>query len=225
MNYRVLIVEDDNKLRNTMEDYLSFNGFIVKSIDNGRSAIETFMEENDNFDIVLLDGMLPEIDGFDVLKAIRNVSNVPVMIISARESEEYQLKGYHLGADNYITKPFLLSVLKEQINALLARTLKIEPKIKRGAIEIHTDSRKVFIDGNEIETTPKEYDVLLYMIKNEKHVLDRNTILDYVWGIDYYGDFRTVDTIIKQLRKKITNKYQYIKSVYGVGYYFEVDDD
>lgn len=223
--YTVFVVEDDEKLRLTLADYLTTNNFDVVTACDGTTALEIFNNKYDKFDIILLDGMLPGLDGFDVLKGIRAVSSIPVIMISARESECDQLKGFHLGVDNYITKPFLLSVIKEHINVLISRTVKPESFINKGAVKLDTAMRRVYIDNIEIETTPKEYDVLLYFIMNENNVLDRNTILDHVWGVDYYGDSRTVDTIVKQLRKKLTNKHPYIKSVYGVGYYFEVTDD
>lgn len=221
----VLIVEDDNKMRTTVMDYLSLNGFNVLSAEDGEVALEVFKANKSCVDIILLDGMLPKLDGLEVLKTIRRMSMVPVIMISARESEMDQLRGFYNGADNYITKPFLLSILKEQINALLNRTSpKVEDHIIRGAIRIDTNLHRLYIDEVEVYTTPKEYDLLMYFIENEKIVLDRNQILDRVWGMDYYGDFRTVDTIIKQLRRKLTDRHKYIKSVYGVGYYFEVDN-
>ena len=221
----VLIIEDDPKLRATVADYLGFSGFNTLTAEDGESGVSVFLENMSEIDIVLLDGMLPKLDGIDALKHIRRESDVPVIMISARESEMDQLNGFYAGADNYITKPFLLSVLKEQINALLSRTFSRVEFLERGAIKINVKLRRVYIDGQEIVTTPKEYDLLIYFINNEKIVLSRDQILDKVWGLDYFGDFRTVDTIIKQLRKKLTDKHPYIKSVYGVGYYFEVEDD
>lgn len=224
--HTVLVVEDDYKLRETILDYLYQNNFNVLSAVNGEMALKMFNKHKNEIDIILLDGMLPKLDGLDVLKRIREESNVPVIMISAREAESDQLQGFHAGADNYITKPFMLSVLKEQISALLSRTNRTPKKlINRGALKIDTELHRVYIDRKEITTTPKEYDLLVFLLENEKIVLSRDTILDRVWGIDYYGDFRTVDTIVKQLRKKLTNNHQYIKSVYGVGYYFEVEDD
>ena len=220
--YKILVIEDDRKLRLTMEDYLSENGFTVLVAENGPIGLSLFKENKEKIDVVLLDGMLPQMGGFEVLKKIRQISDVLVIMVSARESEEAQLQGFRLGVDSYITKPFLLSVLKEQILALIARTSLEEESLVRGALRIDTRLRRVFLGEQEIETTPKEYDILVYFIKNEKIVLDRNTILDAVWGMDYYGDHRTVDTIVKQLRKKLTSEHPYIKSIYGVGYYFEV---
>lgn len=224
---KILLVEDDNKLRDTIVDYLQMNNFLVTACPNGSSALNHF-ESTPVFDIVLLDGMLPDIDGFDILRKIRQVSDVPVIILSARESERDQLNGFHLGADNYITKPFLLSVLKEHINALLYRTNQSdENKIyfSAGVLKLNTVERKVYLDDILINTTPREYDLLLFFMKNERIVLSRNTILDSVWGYNYVGDLRTVDTIIKQLRKKLGKYSSYIVSVYGIGYKFEVQHE
>lgn len=221
---KILLVEDDDKLRNTIEDYLQMNNFSVTACANGTSALNSFENESP-FDIILLDGMLPDIDGFDILKQIRQTSDVPVIVLSARESERDQLSGFRLGADNYITKPFLLSILKEHINALLSRTrrsIENEEYLSKGALRLNTIERKVFMDGNLIATTPREYDLLLFFMQNERIVMSRDTILDRVWGNNYFGDLRTVDTIVKQLRKKLNGHSDYIVSVYGIGYKFEV---
>lgn len=224
---KILLVEDDDKLRNTVQDYLQMNNFSVTACADGSSALLSFENESP-FDIVLLDGMLPDIDGFDVLRKIRETSDVPVVILSARESERDQLSGFHLGADNYITKPFLLSVLKEHINALLTRfghSNKSKTTLTKGALQLNTSQRKVYLDGALINTTPREYDLLLLFMNNERIVMSRDTILDRVWGDSYFGDLRTVDTIVKQLRKKLNGYNDYIVSVYGIGYKFEVNDE
>ncbi len=224
---KILLVEDDNKLRNTIQDYLQMSRFSVTACADGNSALCSF-ENEFPFDIVLLDGMLPDIDGFDVLKKIRETSEVPVIILSARESERDQLSGFRLGADNYITKPFLLSVLKEHIVALLARSGhsdKSTAYLSKGALKLNTAQRKVYLDGELINTTPREYDLLLFFMHNERIVMSRDTILDGVWGNSYFGDLRTVDTIVKQLRKKLNGHNNYIVSVYGIGYKFEVNDE
>lgn len=225
--FKILLVEDDDKLRNTVTDYLQMNNFSVTACADGNSALFSFENESP-FDIILLDGMLPDIDGFNVLKKIRESSDIPVIILSARESERDQLSGFHLGADNYITKPFLLSILKEHINALLSRAGNNNNNKKhliKGALKLSTIERKVYLDDKLITTTPREYDLLEFFMQNEKIVLSRNTILDRVWGNNYFGDLRTVDTIIKQLRKKLGEHSDYIVSVYGVGYKFEVCDE
>ncbi len=221
--HTVLVVEDDERLRLTIEDYLTMNDYEVITAQTGTDAVHIFDTVKDEISIVVLDGMLPEMDGYDVLKYIRKSNNVPVIMLSARESEEEQLTGYALGADNYMTKPFLLSVLKAQIDAFLRESE--DRNIRKGALRVDTGARRFYLNDMEMETTPKEYDVLLYLMNNEQIVLDRNTILDHVWGQDYSGTDRTVDSIVKQLRKKMTPDYPYIKSVYGVGYYFEVTEN
>ncbi len=222
-DYTILLVEDDERLRMTIEDYLSEHDYKVITAFDGPGGLESFYSHEKEIDLILLDGMLPGLDGFDVLRRIREESFIPVIMLSARETEWDQLTGFDLGADVYLTKPFKLSVMKAQIHAILQRSQGHEQGIIRaGALSIHTDSRRVFLDVKVLETTPKEFDVLLFFMRNENLVLDRNTILDRVWGVDYFGDDRTVDTIVKQLRKKLTDRYPYIKSVYGVGYFFEV---
>ena len=219
----VLMVEDDNKLREVLTKFLSRNDYEVLAAENGKVGLELFYENSKNLDIVLLDGMLPDIDGVDVLKEIREHSQVPVIMLTARESEEDQLNGLNNGADNYITKPFLMKVLLVYMNKLIQRNSNEDTDvIEKGALKLEKQFRKAYINGEFVDTTPKEFDLLVYMCENEKVVLKRENILDAVWGFDYDGDMRTVDTLVKQLRKKMTDKYPYITSVYGVGYRFEV---
>ena len=219
----VLMVEDDNKLREVLTKFLSKNDYEVLAAENGKVGLKLFYENSKNLDIVLLDGMLPDIDGVDVLKEIREHSQVPVIMLTARESEEDQLNGLNNGADNYITKPFLMKVLLVHMDKLIQRNGNEDTDvIEKGALKLEKQFRKAYINGEFVDTTPKEFDLLVYMCENEKVVLKRENILDAVWGFDYDGDMRTVDTLVKQLRKKMTDKYPYITSVYGVGYKFEV---
>ena len=219
----VLMVEDDNKLREVLTKFLSRNDYEVLAAENGKVGLKLFYENSKNLDIVLLDGMLPDIDGVDVLKEIREHSQVPVIMLTARESEEDQLNGLNNGADNYITKPFLMKVLLLHMDKLIQRNGNEDTDvIEKGALKLEKQFRKAYINGEFVYTTPKEFDLLVYMCENEKVVLKRENILDAVWGFDYDGDMRTVDTLVKQLRKKMTDKYPYITSVYGVGYRFEV---
>ena len=219
----VLMVEDDNKLREVLTKFLSRNDYEVLAAENGTVGLKLFYENSKNLDIVLLDGMLPGIDGVDVLKEIREHSQVPVIMLTARESEEDQLNGLNNGADNYITKPFLMKVLLVHMDKLIQRNGNEDTNvIEKGALKLEKQFRKAYINGEFVDTTPKEFDLLVYMCENEKVVLKRENILDAVWGFDYDGDMRTVDTLVKQLRKKMTDKYPYITSVYGVGYRFEV---
>lgn len=219
----VLMVEDDNKLREVLTKFLSRNDYEVLAAENGKVGLKLFYENSKNLDIVLLDGMLPDIDGVDVLKEIREHSQVPVIMLTARESEEDQLNGLNNGADNYITKPFLMKVLLVHMDKLIQRNGNEDTDvIEKGALKLEKQFRKAYINGEFVDTTPKEFDLLVYMCENEKVVLKRENVLDAVWGFDYDGDMRTVDTLVKQLRKKMTDKYPYITSVYGVGYRFEV---
>ena len=219
----VLMVEDDNKLREVLTKFLSRNDYEVLAAENGKVGLKLFYENSKNLDIVLLDGMLPDIDGVDVLKEIREHSQVPVIMLTARESEEDQLNGLNNGADNYITKPFLMKVLLVHMDKLIQRNGNEDTDvIEKGALKLEKQFRKAYINGEFVDTTPKEFDLLVYMCESEKVVLKRENILDAVWGFDYDGDMRTVDTLVKQLRKKMTDKYPYITSVYGVGYRFEV---
>lgn len=219
----VLMVEDDNKLRDVLTKFLSRNDYEVLAAENGKVGLKLFYENSKNLDIVLLDGMLPDIDGVDVLKEIREHLQVPVIMLTARESEEDQLNGLNNGADNYITKPFLMKVLLVHMDKLIQRNGNEDTDvIEKGALKLEKQFRKAYINGEFVDTTPKEFDLLVYMCENEKVVLKRENILDAVWGFDYDGDMRTVDTLVKQLRKKMTDKYPYITSVYGVGYRFEV---
>lgn len=219
----VLMVEDDNKLREVLTKFLSRNDYEVLAAENGKVGLKLFYENSKNLDIVLLDGMLPDIDGVDVLKEIREHSQVPVIMLTARESEEDQLNGLNNGADNYIIKPFLMKVLLVHMDKLIQRNGNEDTDvIEKGALKLEKQFRKAYINGEFVDTTPKEFDLLVYMCENEKVVLKRENILDAVWGFDYDGDMRTVDTLVKQLRKKMTDKYPYVTSVYGVGYRFEV---
>ena len=221
----ILVVEDDRKLRKTLEDFLQATNFCVMTAEDGQEALDVYFANNQKIDLILLDGMLPKIDGYEVLKQIRQYSDVPIIMLTARESEEEQLQGLENGADNYITKPFLLKVLKAHMEVLLKRSnRKKSEKIEKGQIQIEKEFRKVYLGGELLTTTPKEYDLLVYFIENENIVLSREAILNAVWGFDYNGDIRTVDTVVKQLRKKMTEKAPYIQSIYGVGYRFEVED-
>ncbi len=225
MKETILVVEDDEKLRNTVMDFLKLYEYNTVPAADGREALKYFDENFQNIDLVLLDIMLPIYDGQYVLKKIRENSNVPVIMITAKAGDYEQLKSFGNGVDDYIKKPFVLSVLKARIEAVLKRFDGVKKDdYSAGKIRIEGKSRKVYVDDNLLQTTPKEFDLLNYLIKNEGVVLSRDQILDNVWGSEYDGTFRTVDTLIKQLRIKLGKKCQYIRSVYGVGYIFEVKD-
>ncbi len=221
----VLLVEDDDKLRAILSKFLHRNNFEVLVAENGEKAIDTFFDNSKAIDIILLDVMLPDIDGFQVLKEIRSYSNTPIIMLTARESEADQLEGLNNGADNYITKPFIMTVLLAHMEKLIGKQeIKGPDAVEKGALRLERNYRKAYLDGKYMETTPKEFDLLVHFAENENIVMTRESILNSVWGYEYDGDMRTVDTLIKQLRKKMTSSHPYIASVYGVGYRFEVKD-
>lgn len=214
----VLIVEDDVKLMDSIRTFLRRNGYQTICAETGQEALRQFYSHSLEIDIILLDVMLPELDGFEVLKSIRERSEVPIIITTAQESEEDQLKGLTYGADNYITKPFRLRVLLAYIENLLNRYYDHSKTIRFGDLIIELDNQKVMAGEREIPFTSKEFSLLLYLVKNRNKVLSREMILDSVWGFDYEGDFRTVDTFVKQIRKKLGDDCPYIQTVYGAGY-------
>ena len=214
----ILLIEDEEKLSRTLAEYLELNGYEVLRALNGLEGLSMFYDHMHRIDLVLLDIMLPGMDGAEVLKEIRKKSNTPVIMVTARDSIHDQLLNFANGADDYITKPYALAIVKVHIEAILNR-------VEVGRIAIEPDTWKVYVDEKIIETTPKEYELLSYLIKNKNVVMTRDSILESVWGYDYKGDTRTVDTLVKQLRKKIAPYGSYIRSVYGVGYIFEGDEN
>ncbi len=223
---RIMVVEDEEKLCSTIQEYLQLSGYTTMEALNGIEALRMFGSREDEWpDLVLLDLMLPIMNGFDVLSRIREKSNVPVIILTAKCSEEDQLRGFSLGADDYLVKPFLLSVLKAHIEALLRRTSGAIRRKSYGALSIDDKAHKIFLNGQLIPLTPREYEVLRFFMDNEKIVLKRDRFLDEIWGIDYSGTDRSVDTIVKQIRLKLGKYGKYIDTIYGIGYRFEVKED
>ncbi len=222
---RILLIEDEEKLAETLADYLGMNEYQVVCAFTGDRGLELFYDRMHELDLILLDIMLPDISGTEILKEIRKRSRVPVIMVTARDSVRDQLQNFENGADDYLTKPYVLSVVKAHIEAVLKRTGKLQEQIEAGGILLQPQSRKVFCGGKEISLTPREYDVLEYLICNKKRIQKREMLLEELWGYHYVGDSRTVDTIIKQLRRKLGEYGSCIKSVYGVGYLFEDGSD
>lgn len=221
----ILIVEDEEKLRTTVADFLKRYNYNVLEAKDGQKAIEMFEENMKDIDLVLLDIMLPVFDGQYVLKKIRDFSEVPIIMMTAKTGDYEQIKSFGNGVDDYIKKPFMLVLLKARIEAVLKRVGAGERRIEElvaGDIKLDCSARKLYKRDEYIITTPKEFEVLCYMMKNQNVTLKREQILDAVWGQDYDGTYRTVDTIIKQIRIKLGDCQKYIKSIYGVGYIFEV---
>lgn len=218
-SYKVLVVEDEKKLLYTLTDFLTIQGYQVLQAENGESALEKMREYMHEIDLVLLDIMLPGINGYEVIKEIRKFSAVPVIMLTAKAEVEDQVEGFECGADDYITKPYSLAVIKAHMEAVLKRVGKLKEFIEFNEIRLEMATQKVYYRNEYLETTPKEFELLQYFMENEGIVLSRDRILNSVWGYYYVGDIRTVDTLVKQLRKKLKDG-NYIRSVYGVGYVF-----
>jgi len=223
MNNRILIVEDEPKLREILCDYFLSKGDFPTEAKNGIEALE--FAETEGFDAVLLDIMMPELDGFSVCRALRKKSEVPIIFLTALSDEDDKLKGYELGADDYVTKPYTLSVLYAKTDALIRRSrgnILAGNRLNIGEIDIDMTSRRVFLGGRETVLTPKEYELLLCLARNKNIVLSREQLLVKCWGYDYEGDIRAVDTHIKRLREKFGTASECIKTVIKAGYMLEV---
>ncbi len=224
MGKQILLVEDDQRIMEITSDYFAREGFVIYQAYDGRQALDYF--QNNEIDLVILDIMLPHVDGWSVCKRMRKTSSVPIIMLTARAEEDDKLMGYELGADDYVTKPFSPKILVAKSKSLLKRAegaVGLEDGIvSYHGIEVHPLSRTVRIDRNYIDLTPKEYELLLYLMENKNIVLSREAILDRVWGYDFFGDTRVVDTHIKKLRSKLQDKACHIATVIGSGYKFEV---
>jgi len=224
MNKTVLLVEDERRLREIVSDYFRNEGFEVIEAEDGKKALELFAEHE--IDLIMLDIMLPEIDGWSVCRRIRKESAVPIIMLTARSDEDDTFLGFELGADEYVTKPFSPKVLVARAKTLLKRAdgavgVAEENAMSLAGIEVNRLSRTVLVDGEEIILTHKEFELLVYLMENKGIVLSRQHLLDQLWGYDYYGDDRTVDTHIKKLRNKLGDKAKHIGTVIRVGYKFE----
>jgi DNA-binding response OmpR family regulator len=222
MKKSILIVEDELRIRFLLRDYLIKEGFNVLEASDGEEGL--FIFSTQKIDLILLDIMMPVMDGLTMLEKLRAVSTVPVILLTAKGEEEDKLQGYDFGADDYETKPFSPKVLIAKVKALLKRTREdLDSSFQDfNGLTINKLSHEVKIDGNEIILSPKEYELLIYLVTNEGIALTRDNILDNVWGLDYYGDIRTVDTNVKRLREKLLDKAGFIVTVRGSGYKFEV---
>ena len=221
MKKSVLIVEDELRIRFLLRDYLTKDNFNVFEASNGEEGLFVFSTQK--IDLVLLDIMMPVMDGLTMLEKLREVSTVPVILLTAKSEEDDKLQGYDYGADDYITKPFSPKVLIAKVKALLKRSREdIDSSSQEfNGLTINRLSHEVRVDGKEITLSPKEYELLVYLITTEGIALSRDNILDNVWGLDYYGDIRTVDTNVKRLREKLLDKSNLIVTVRGSGYKFE----
>ena len=219
----ILIVDDEFRIRKLVKDFLSQKGYKTIEASDGEEALKIFEENQNKINIVLLDVMMPKLDGWSVLRQIRQMSKVPIIMLTARGEEQDELFGFELGVDEYISKPFSPKILVARVEAILKRTTKDEDKIKEfNGITIDSDGRTVKVDGKLIELSLREYELLKYLLDNESIALSREKILNNVWNYDYYGDSRTIDSHIKKIRHKLGRKGKYIETVRGIGYKFEV---
>jgi two-component system, OmpR family, response regulator ResD len=218
----IMVVDDESRMRKLIKDFLSQKDYKVIEAEDGEKAIQTYEEKRDKIDLILLDVMMPKLDGWSVLRQIRQKSNVPVIMLTARGEEQDELFGFELGADEYISKPFSPKILVARVEALLNRIKgQKENKTDYAGIVVDYDGRTVSVDNKNIELSLREYELLIYLLENESIALSREKILNNVWNYDYYGDSRTIDSHIKKIRHKLGKKGKYIKTIRGVGYKFE----
>lgn len=222
-NQYILVVDDEQRMRKIIKDFLAAKGFNILEAEDGEKALEVFNANINKINLVLLDVMMPKLDGWSVLRQIRQESKVPIVMLTARGEEQDELFGFELGVDEYIAKPFSPKILVARVEALLKRTSKEEEtSVDYGGIEINRSGRSVKVDGKNIELSLREYELLVYLVDNQNIALSRDKILNNVWNYDYYGDSRTIDSHVKKIRHKLGKRGKYIKTMRGIGYKFEV---
>lgn len=217
---KILVVDDEARMRKLVNDFLTKNNFEVTEACDGEQAVDIFFQKGD-FDMVVLDVMMPKMDGWQVLKSIREFSTVPIIMLTAKTEERDELLGFKLGVDEYITKPFSPKILVARIEAILKRNNNFEEIIEIGGITIDKTAHQVIIDDKNIDLSYKEFELLSYFVANKGVALSREKILNSVWNYDYFGDARTIDTHVKKLRSKMGDKGEYIKTIWGMGYRFD----
>ena len=223
--YKILVVDDEAKIREVIREYAEFSGYEVTEAEDGMSALG-LCKLND-YDLIIMDIMMPKLDGFSACKEIKKIKDIPVIMLSARGEEYDKLFGFELGIDDYVVKPFSPKELMARINAILSRknaaTNATQGVMKFGGLEINILARTVTVDGNKVDLTPKEYDLLFYLVENKNIALSRDKLLSDIWGYDFFGDDRTIDTHIKNLRNNLGPYRDYIVTLRGVGYKFEYE--
>lgn len=219
----IMIVDDESRMRKLIKDFLVKEDYKVIEAEDGEKALSIFEEKKEKIDLILLDVMMPKLDGWSVLRQIRQNSRVPVIMLTARGEEQDELFGFDLGVDEYISKPFSPKILVARIKALLTRVKEKEhSKADYAGIVIDYDGRTVSVDGKNVDMSLREYELLKYLMENESIALSREKILNNVWNYDYYGDSRTIDSHIKKIRHKLGKKGKYIETIRGIGYKFEI---
>ena len=214
MDKCILIVDDESRMRKLIKDFLTAKGYKILEAEDGEKALQVFEENSEKIDLILLDVMMPKLDGWSVLRQIRQTSKVPIIMLTARGEEQDELFGFELGVDEYISKPFSPKILVARVEAILKRTQGETKEVKDyGGIEIDKEGRTVTVDGKVLELSLREYELLIYLVENENIALSRDKILNNVWNYDYYGDSRTIDSHIKKIRHKLGKKGKYIETI------------
>ncbi|MCB6609511.1 response regulator transcription factor [[Clostridium] symbiosum] len=220
---KVLVVDDEPRMRKLVRDFLTVKGFQVVEAGDGEEAIDVFFDQKD-IALILLDVMMPKMDGWEVCRTIRKYSQVPIIMLTARGEEQDELQGFSLGVDEYISKPFSPKILVARVEAILRRSSTMSQEvIDVGGIHIDKSAHQVMVDGKNVDLSYKEFELITYFAENQGIALSREKILNNVWNYDYFGDARTIDTHVKKLRSKLGEKGEYIKTIWGMGYKFEVD--
>ncbi len=222
---RILVVDDESRMRKLVSDFLVKQEYEVLEAKDGEEALDIFFKQKD-IALLILDVMMPKMDGWEVCREIRAYSKVPIIMLTAKGNEHDELQGFELGVDEYITKPFSPKILVARVEAILRRTnlLASEEAMEAGGIELNKSAHRVLIDGVDVELSYKEFELLAYFIENKGLALSREKILNNVWNYDYFGDARTIDTHVKKLRNKLGKKGELIKTIWGMGYKFEVNE-
>ena len=219
----ILVVDDESRMRKLIKDFLMQKNYSILEAEDGEQALKVFEENSEKIDLILLDVMMPKLDGWSVLRQIRQNSKVPIIMLTARGEEQDELFGFELGVDEYISKPFSPKILVARVEAILKRTNVDKKEVKDyGGIIIDAEGRTVKVDGKQVEMSLREYELLKYLVDNANIALSRDKILNNVWNYDYYGDSRTIDSHIKKIRHKLGKKGKYIETMRGIGYKFEV---
>ncbi len=219
---KILVVDDESRMRKLVHDFLAKNNYEVIEAENGEEAVDIFFEQK-NIELIILDVMMPKMDGWQVCKEIRQYSTVPIIMLTAKSDERDELLGFELGVDEYISKPFSPKILVARVEAILRRAGTVATETTEiGGIVLDKSAHQVSVDGQFIELSVKEFELLSYFIDNKGVALSRERILNNVWNYDYFGDARTIDTHVKKLRSKMGEKGDYIKTIWGMGYKFEV---
>ena len=222
---KILVVDDESRMRKLVKDFLTKSNYEVIEAEDGAQAVDLFFEQND-IALIILDVMMPNMDGWQVCKEIREYSKVPIIMLTAKSDERDELQGFELGVDEYISKPFSPKILVARVEAILRRTSQAsaDEVIEAGGILINKAAHSVLVDGQPVDLSYKEFELLTYFVENKGIALSREKILNSVWNYDYFGDARTIDTHVKKLRSKMGEKGELIRTIWGMGYKFEVNE-